>query len=162
MKSIRLIIISFAFLAMHSIQGQAIKIYDDFADFEPLLQKSNDTVYVVNFWATWCKPCVKELPEFQEINKKFMGEKFRMILVSLDFESQVDSKVKPFIKERDIKAEVVVLADSKQHQWIDKVDPDWSGSIPITLVYNKDFRFFKEGTVTFEELNELITKNLIQ
>jgi hypothetical protein len=85
-----------------------------------------------------------------------------MILVSLDFETQVESKVIPFIKERNIEAEVVVLADSKQHQWIDKVHPDWSGSIPITLIHNKDFAYFKEGTLTYEELNELITNNIIK
>jgi thiol-disulfide isomerase/thioredoxin len=144
-----------------SVSGQDVEVYMKYDDLRPELTKSNDTTYVINFWATWCKPCVKELPEFQKINQEFKNQKFKMILVSLDFESQVESKVKPFINERNIEAEVVVLADSKQHQWIDKVHPEWSGSIPITLIHNKDFAYFKEGTLTYEELNKLITDNII-
>jgi thiol-disulfide isomerase/thioredoxin len=144
------------------IEGQEIKVYQQFSDFQPSLQKSNDTTYVVNFWATWCKPCIEELPEFQALNKKYKEQKFKMILVSLDFEKQLDSKVKPFIEEKGIEAEVVLLADSKQHLWIDQVNKEWSGSIPVTLIYNKDFNFFKEGSMTFEELNELITNNIKQ
>lgn len=158
-KSVLILVVCLLYLGS---TAQEIKVYGQFSEFEPLLQKSNDTTYVINFWATWCKPCVKELPEFQELNKKFKDQKFKMILVSLDFENQVESKVKPFIKERGIQAEVVLLADSKQHLWIDKVNPEWSGSIPITLIYNMDFDFFKEGSMTFEELNELITKNIKQ
>lgn len=154
------IFLSILFLLFINVYGQEIKVYDQFSDFEPLLQKSNDTTYVVNFWATWCKPCVKELPEFQALNKKFKDQKFKMILVSLDFKNQVETKVKDFIREREIQAEVVLLADSKQHLWIDKVNPEWSGSIPVTLIYNNNFNFFKEGSVTFEELNELITNNI--
>ncbi len=154
------IFLSILFLLFINVYGQEIKVYDQFSDFEPLLQKSNDTTYVVNFWATWCKPCVKELPEFQALNKKFKDQKFKMILVSLDFKNQVETKVKDFIREREIQAEVVLLADSKQHLWIDKVNPEWSGSIPVTLIYNDNFNFFKEGSMIFEELNELITNNI--
>lgn len=139
--------------------GQTIKVYKNFADFEPQLHKSSDTTYVINFWATWCKPCVEEMPEFLEINKKFEKQKFKMILVSLDFDTQLETKVKPFIRENHIQAEVVLLDDPRQNQWIDRVNKDWSGAIPITVIYNKNFYFFHEGTLTFEKLNELITKN---
>ena len=85
-----------------------------------------------------------------------------MILVSLDFESQIDPKVKPFVKDRNIGAEVVLLADSKQHQWIDRVDVNWGGSIPATVIYNKDFYIFREETMTFDQLNEIMLKNIIE
>lgn len=122
----------------------------------------NDTTYVVNFWATWCKPCVKELPEFEEVNQHFKSKKFKMILVSLDFDTQLDSKVKPFVKDQNIQSKVVLLADTKQNDWIDKVNPEWSGSIPVTVIYNNDFYFFKEGSMSYDELNEIITKNIKQ
>lgn len=150
----------FIFLLHLFSQGQEIKVYQNFDDFEPLLHQKNDTIYVVNFWATWCKPCVEELPFFQQLNQKYRDKKFKMILVSLDFEKNIDSKVKPFIKERDIKAKVVLLADSQQYKWIDRVNKDWSGSIPITIIYIKDFYFFKEGQMDFNTLNEIITKHI--
>lgn len=140
--------------------SQEIKVYPTYDEFEPLLQQKNDTTYVINFWATWCKPCVQELPGFQEINHKFKGKKFKMILVSLDFETHLNSKVKPFVKEKDIHAEVILLADPKQYKWIDRVDKNWGGSIPATIIYNKDFYLFRGGSMTFDELNEIITKNI--
>jgi len=140
--------------------AQEVAVFEKYSDFEYLLKKENDTTYVVNFWATWCKPCVKELPEFEEINQHFKNRKFKMILVSLDFDTQLESKVKPFINEKNIQSEVVLLADTKQNDWIDKVNSDWSGSIPVTIIYNTDFYFFKEGSMSFDELNELLTKNI--
>jgi thiol-disulfide isomerase/thioredoxin len=117
---------------------------------------------VVNFWATWCKPCIKEMPDLIKIHEKFKDGKFRMILVSMDFDTHLESKVIPFVKEYNIDTEVILLNDNKQHQWIDKVDKKWSGAIPVTLIYNKDLYFFREGEISFDELNEIITKNLIK
>lgn len=149
-------------LASVNLRSQDVHVFEKFSDFEYLLQKNNDTTYVVNFWATWCKPCIKELPEFEKINQEFNNRKFKMILVSLDFETQLDSKVKPFINEQNIQSEVVLLADTKHNVWIDKVNPEWSGSIPVTVIYNKDFYFFKEGSMSYAELNQVITKNIKQ
>lgn len=141
---------------------QEIPVFESYSDFEHLLYKKNDTTYVISFWATWCKPCVKELPGFEKINRLYKDKKFKMILVSLDFETQLDSTVKPFLKEKNIQAEVVLLADTKQNYWIDQVNKDWSGSIPVSIIYNNDFYFFKEGSMTFDELNEIIIKNIKQ
>ena len=142
--------------------SQAIKIYESFEDFAPILVKKNDTTYVINFWATWCKPCVEEMPYFLKANDQFKDQKFKMILVSLDFKKHLESKVKPFIMENNIEPQVILLADSKQHNWIDKVNAKWSGSIPITIIFNKDFYFFKEGSLNYEELDKIITKNIKQ
>lgn len=143
------------------LQAQQIPIVN-FRQFEPTLNQRNDTTYVVNFWATWCKPCVKEMPDLLRAHETFKEDKFRMILVSLDFESHLESKVIPFMEEYKINTDVVLLNDNKQHQWIDKVDTNWSGAIPITLIYNKNYYFFREGEISFEELNEIISNNLIR
>lgn len=149
------------FISVFAVKSQDIEIYDHFEDFAPLLEVKNDTTYVFNFWSTWCKPCVKEMPHFIDADEKFKGQKFKMIFVSLDFKTQLGSKVIPFVNEREIKAKVVLLADSKYHIWIDKVNAEWAGSIPMTIIFNKDFYFFKEGSMNFNELNEIISKNLI-
>ena len=60
---------------------------------------SVDKTYVINFWATWCAPCVKELPYFEEVNKEFKDKNTEVILVSLDFPSQIESKLKPYLKK---------------------------------------------------------------
>jgi thiol-disulfide isomerase/thioredoxin len=133
-----------------------------FEAFEPWLTHKNDTVYVINFWATWCAPCVKELPEFERLRQKYHNKKFRMVLVSLDFNRQKETRLIPFIKQHQIKAEVVHLYAPDANAWIAKVNPDWSGSIPATLIYRGSRSVFREGGYTFDELDaivrQLITK----
>lgn len=142
-----------------ALLAQQVAVYN-FKQLKPILDKRNDTTFVVNFWATWCKPCVKEMPDLLKTSEQFKDEKFKLILVSLDFDAHLNSKVIPFINEYNIESEVILLNDNKQHEWIDKVNEAWSGAIPITIIFNKDFYFFREGEITFNELDELITKNL--
>jgi len=148
-------------ISINHVFAQHIPVYN-FEEFEPILHQENDTTYVINFWATWCIPCVKELPEFEKVNLKFQSQKFKMILVSLDFKSQIENTVIPFIKENKIQSEVVLLSDPNANSWINKVNKDWTGSIPVTIIYNKNFYFFREGTMNFNEINQIITKNLIK
>ncbi|MBK9290145.1 MAG: TlpA family protein disulfide reductase [Bacteroidetes bacterium] len=131
-----------------------------FEAFEPLLRQQNDTVYVVNFWATWCAPCVKELPDFERLNQKYHRNKFRMILVSLDFNRQKESRLLPFVEQHKLKAEVIHLNAPDANAWIAKVNPDWSGAIPATLIYKGNRQVFREGSYTFEELDQVV-KQLI-
>ena len=159
-QSLKYVIFLYVIIIRFTGLSQDIKVYDHFADFEPILQQKNDTTYVINFWATWCKPCLKELPDFLDVNERYKDEKFMMILVSLDFDTHLETKVKPFVKERSIDAKVVLLADTKQNQWINKVNTEWSGSIPITIIFNKDYYFFREGIMNIEELNDIIIHNI--
>ena len=125
----------------------------DFAGIEHLFHKSNDTTYVINFWATWCKPCVAELPYFVELHEKYKNEKVKVLLISLDFVKQIDKKLIPFINKRQLEPPVILLDDPDANSWIDKVDPEWSGAIPATVVYNKDKRGFHEQS--FEDFESL-------
>lgn len=129
-----------------------------FEAFQPVLHNRNDTVYVINFWATWCSPCVKELPDFERLRQKYHREKFRMILVSLDFNRQKETRLIPFILQHKLKAEVVHLNAPDANAWIEKVNPDWSGSIPATLIYRGDRRIFREGSYTFDELDTIVKR----
>ena len=131
----------------------------NFDELEPLLQRVNDTTYIVNFWATWCKPCVHELPDFEQLAAEYKNEKVKFLLVSMDFPKQVQTQVMPFIEEHKIKSEVVLLFDPNANVWINKVSSEWSGSIPATLVYNKNFRIFHEGSYSYEELKSIIELN---
>jgi thiol-disulfide isomerase/thioredoxin len=107
-----------------------------FAQLQQRLAHLSDTTFVVNFWATWCAPCVKELPNFEQLRAANAGKKVKVLLVSLDYASQLDKKVKPFVKQRGLKSEVVLLNEPDPNEYIDKVDAKWSGALPFTLIVN--------------------------
>lgn len=127
----------------------------DFDAFEPLLHKEDDTLRIVNFWATWCKPCVQELPAFEQVANEFSDKKMKVIFVSLDFPGQVQEQLLPFVNDRNMK-NVILLDDSKGNTWIPKVDESWSGAIPATLIYKKGQRDFYESGFDYTSLKEAI------
>jgi len=120
------------------------------------LNKDDDKTYVVNFWATWCAPCVKELPYFERVNQEYKDKNVEVLLVSLDFPKKKESKLIPFIEKRNILSEVVLLDDVNEQFWIADISEKWSGAIPATLIYNKDKREFYEKSFTEEELQKEI------
>jgi thiol-disulfide isomerase/thioredoxin len=133
----------------------------DFEEFETkYLQQKNDTTYIVNFWATWCKPCVKELPYFEKIKEEYASQKVKVVLVSLDFPDRLEKQVIPFIKKYNLKSEIVLLDDPDANSWIPKVSEEWSGAIPATIIYNQKNRKFNEGSFTYEELETELTSIL--
>lgn len=128
-----------------------LEVYD-YDGLKPLLNKQDGKVHVVNFWATWCAPCVKELPYFEKINAEYEEKNVEMLLVSLDFPRQYDKSLKPFLKKKDLKSRVVCLDDVDQNRWIPAIDSTWSGAIPATIIYKGDKRKFYEKSFTYEEL----------
>jgi thiol-disulfide isomerase/thioredoxin len=135
----------------------------NFDKLESIIKKKDNKLYVVNFWATWCRPCVMELPEFMAVNKIYRDKPdFKMILVSLDIASQVELVVQPFIAKNKIDADVYLLDDNKRmNQWIPAVDKNWSGSIPATVFYRNGIKLdFKESKMQKSELVKLISKYL--
>ena len=135
----------------------------EIVDFDGLYSKidlSADKTYVINFWATWCAPCVKELPHFEEINKEFKEKNTEVILVSLDFPSQIETKLKPYLKRNKIKSKVILLDDSKMNTWVPKVSEQWDGGIPATLIVNSSNYNFYPKPFKKEELFSEINKVL--
>jgi Thiol-disulfide isomerase and thioredoxins len=128
-----------------------------FPQLEPYLHKNTDTLYIINFWASWCVPCREELPAFEQIREKYAGKKVKVMLVSLDFPNELEKRLLPFLRKNNIKSDVVLLDDPNQNQWIDKVDPKWSGSLPFTQIYRKELRESYERSFRFHELDSLIT-----
>ena len=140
---------------------RSFPVYDSFAEIAPIFQQQTDTTYVINFWATWCKPCVKELPYFEALHDQFKGEKLKVILVSLDFKKDIEPKLIPFVEEHKLRSNVMALTDHKYNEWIDKVDPEWGGAIPVTVVYNSEKReFVGESFADQDQLFELVKELL--
>ncbi len=132
-------------------EAPELEIYD-FDGLKKFLETTSDKTVIVNFWATWCAPCVKELPYFEQLNTNYKDRKVEVILVSLDFPNKYDSNLKPFIVKHQLKSKVVALNDTDANRWIPEISEDWSGAIPATLIYNKDKRQFYEKTFTYDEL----------
>ncbi|MFN5324707.1 MAG: TlpA family protein disulfide reductase [Bacteroidota bacterium] len=118
-----------------------------FDEFENELAKSKDTTLIINFWATWCKPCVNELPCFYDLNNQRTYPNAKIILVSLDFKRNLEKALLPFLKKRGDGPEVWLLDEPDYDAWINKIDTNWSGAIPATLMINNQTgkKHFFEG-----------------
>jgi thiol-disulfide isomerase/thioredoxin len=150
-----LLYVIFLLLFSNIIVAQKVAVYDKYSTLEKEILSDKNTIYVVNFWATWCGPCVKELPHFEQLNSE--NKNIKVVLVSLDFKKQFESKLLPFLKKKAIKSEVVFLADTDYNTWLPMVDKDWSGSIPATLIIKNGNRVFVEKTFSsYQELNEYV------
>ena len=137
-------------------EGIDIPVFD-FDGLQPMMGRADDTVYVFNFWATWCKPCVKELPYFLAADSAALDRPVRIILVSLDFAENIEDQVIPFIIRNNVNAKVVLLDDMDANRWIPLVDPDWEGEIPATLFMHDGRRVFIAGSMSYDEIIENIT-----
>ena len=122
-------------------------------ELKPLLNQKGDDLYVVNFWATWCAPCIKELPYFEALNQR---EDVEVLLVSLDFPKHKESRLLPFFKKNKLQSKLVLLDDADENYWINDIHPNWSGALPATLIYTKKQRGFYEQSFTKEELFNLV------
>ncbi len=131
-----------------------------FEHFKSVLQKENDTLYLINFWATWCKPCVAELPYFEQINQEYSDKKLKVILVSLDFTDELETRLLPFLETRNIQSKVYLLNESNPNSYIDQINPQWSGAIPATLIYKGKDKFFYEQNFTYQELVSIINQKI--
>ncbi|PZE16113.1 TlpA family protein disulfide reductase [Putridiphycobacter roseus] len=138
--------------------NDTILVYN-FEELAPLLQTNKEQTIVVNFWAMWCVPCVKELPYFQALADAH--PELEVVLVSMDFPAEIESTLKPFLREKNINLKVVLLDDPDANTWIDKIDPNWSGAIPFTIVFNNNKRaYFEQSFESLEDLENQINQTI--
>lgn len=161
MKYFTLTVLLFLNLSLYEILSgsfedtQSFKIID-FPTFESMTLEKSEKTRVFNFWATWCAPCVKEMPYFEKIQAE--DKEVEVIFISMD-DGRKPERVTNFIKKRNIESSVYLLDDVDYNKWIDKVDPDWSGAIPATLFITPNGkRSFFEGELTYEELKSMISQ----
>lgn len=125
--------------------------------FLKIKNETTEKVKVINFWATWCAPCVKELPVFEAVNAAY-SDSVEVVLVSLDNPERLDEKVNPFVLKKQMKSKVVLLNDIDFNTWMPKISNEWGGEIPVTLVVYKGKELFHKGDISEIELLELIKK----
>ena len=129
-----------------------------FDQLQELIDKEGEGIKIINFWATWCKPCIKEIPLFEALEDEIDGVPIKVYLISMDFPEEADTKVKAFVERRNINSEVKLLDETDFNAFIDKVDARWSGAIPATLIINEKTksRAFLEKELQEGELEEQI------
>ncbi|WP_316800402.1 TlpA disulfide reductase family protein [Pedobacter frigidisoli] len=146
----RICFVIFFSLLSYSLSAQVKLLTLDQLDAR--IARGKDTTYVINFWATWCSPCVAEIPYFERLKTAKIKKPVKVLLVSLDFKSKLQKEVIPFVKGNNIKSEVFLLNESDQQAYIERIDKNWTGAIPATLFVIKDLRRFYEKQFTEAEL----------
>lgn len=134
-----LIVLLFITRSGFSQQIPAVKM----DDVVKIIDTSNVPL-VINFWATWCQPCIHEIPWFEKQVELYKNKKVRLILVSLDFPEDHPQKLKKFINKNKYRSEVLWLSETDADSFCPKIDQKWEGSIPATLFVNrsKNYRHF--------------------
>lgn len=141
-----------------SAQGQELTTMTT-QEFLAELDEVEEGTVLINFWATWCGPCVEELPHFNRMARE--NANLKIIFVSLDFD---EASLLSFLESHEFEGEVIFLSNGlRDPEWIEKVAPAWSGAIPATLVqnYETDAKAFHEGSFTYESLTDWLSPSLI-
>ncbi|MDO6390479.1 TlpA disulfide reductase family protein [Pontibacter sp. BT731] len=154
-----ILLLTIALLTSVATQAQTVTTIK-FDQLQELRQAPHDTLYVVNFWATWCKPCIKEMPYFEAAHAQYKDQPVRVILVSMDAVQDKEKRVLPFVQKRKLQSRLYLLDEPDGNTWIDRIEPKWSGAIPATMFFNNkrgQYEFI-EREISEKELQELITK----
>ena len=158
MKAIANIFIALLF-AVPAMTQQAKKI--KITDLEKIIAESKRPL-VINFWATYCKPCIDEMPYFLSLENEYKKNNLQLLLVSLDMEDDYPSKVDAFLQKRKITSSSAWLDESNADYFCPKIDASWSGALPATLFVNNNDKYkkFIEDSFSKEELKKEIENML--
>lgn len=115
---------------------------------------------VINFWASWCRPCVQELPWFENLVPNYKDKQVKLLLVSLDYADDYPKEIMLFAKKKGIKSEIAWLNETDPNIFCHKVDKHWDGTIPVTLMVNKkkNYRKFYNHQLPEAQLKQALDK----
>ncbi len=159
-----LFILFSVFVLTTAIYSQNVLTIKSTDEYKTLLDSSKGKVVLVNFWATWCPPCVKEFPELVKLYNDYKDKDFKLYFISLDDKSEYDSKLIPFLKKQGVDFTAYFGDFSRPEDLMSFVDKSWQGEIPYTGIYNKEGKLVKTflGSQKYEQFEKEITKHLEQ
>ena len=117
-----------------------------------------DKPTIFNFWATFCKPCIEEIPYFQELTKKYESAGVQLVLISLDLSEAYPKQIASFATKFKFDAPVKFLDETNADLFCPVVDSSWSGAIPASLFVNNKtgYRKFYEEQISKKKLENEI------
>ena len=163
----KILFIAVFFVIAGTVNSQSIAKWK-ITDVEKYIADGNGDVLVINCWATFCKPCVAEIPSFIKIAEKYKSRNVKLLLVSLDLPSYYPVKIASFAKKNNFRTNIVWLDETNADYFCPKMDAKWSGSIPATLIintktgYRKFFEEEIEAAVFEKALVEAIMKPAVE
>jgi thiol-disulfide isomerase/thioredoxin len=126
---------------------------------QTLIGSRDRPIQIINFWATWCAPCIKELPLLEKLNQERSDVKVTLVSMDIDLDPNPE-KVYKFVSRKNIRSRVVILDERDPDSWISKIDKNWSGALPATLIVNSTSgkRRFWERELREGDLERLINE----
>lgn len=156
-----LFVLTILALSGQSLRAQHVRIVD-YNTLDSVIRTKSDTAKIINLWATWCQPCLDEMPFFVNEHNQWRGKPVSFILVSVDFPSQEENVKKKAI---DLKMPgTIIQLEEKNNDWIDKLDKNWSGAIPCTILILPDGKRIEHYDVfsSLQQLDSFLSKSLNQ
>lgn len=126
----------------------------------PFASKSQDTVYVLNFWKVSEEESVKQLSSFEKLRQEFRNKKVRVISVTLDKKEDLKSSIANVVKDNKIKSEIFMAEDAESKKWIEKISPFWSGNVPATFIIYKNQKDYYGYGLSYGELKGYVEQKL--
>ena len=117
-------------------QGEVVRV-DEHQIKQVIESFKDEKVVLVNFWATWCMPCVEEFPDLVKLHQTYQSKGLEVIAVSADSPKSVDSKIKPFLERHGAEFLCFVKDTKDDGAFINAIDNEWGGEIPVTFIHAK-------------------------
>ena len=157
----KIIITGLFFCFAIGLQAQDIPKWK-ITDVVKYMNTKTDTVLVVSFWATFCKPCVAEIPDFIKITNKYKNQKVKLVLVSLDLPLFYPDKIAAFAKKNNFNTNLAWLNETDADYFCPMIDSSWSGAIPATIIVNTKtgYKKFWEGDVKGDFFEKELKKGI--
>jgi peroxiredoxin len=137
-----------------------LEVIDD-AAIKELLKNDTDKVRLVNVWATWCGPCVTEMPSFVEINRMYRRRDFEFITISADKPDKKD-KAQELLKKMQASAKNYIYNSEDKYKLIEAIDPKWQGALPYTMLIAPGGKILyrTQGSIVPQQMKKLIVENV--
>jgi thiol-disulfide isomerase/thioredoxin len=153
MKTFLVFLFLFSAIVVQSQQVKSVKI----TELEKTIKESK-TPLIVNFWATFCVPCLQEIPYFQEIASQYKSNDVSLVFVSLDMKEAYPVKVNNMAKKLNLTYPVVWLNETNADYFCPRIDTSWTGGMPSSLFVNNatGYHKFLEEPLSKEKLEKEI------
>jgi thiol-disulfide isomerase/thioredoxin len=150
-----ILLLAAAVTATAQEQAKIVKL----PELQELITSKGDNIKVINFWATWCAPCVKEMPLFEKLGQERKDVKVTLVSMDLDLDPDPD-KVHKFVARKKLQSQVLILDERDPNSYIEQIEKSWSGALPATIIVNSKTgqRKFVERELHEGELEKLIAE----